>query len=362
MTLYFPIAVFLFMGVLLGSLRYKTDDCKTYQLYKPKEGFVTAERLYFIFFLLLFAFLAAMRSADVGNDTKPYINFFNYICRYGVDNDFYFEKGFQLFCLCVSKISSDPHYFLMISSIFCYGLLGIYSVLYSSNLYITICLIFCFCFSPMVNILRQDIAMVICLFAYQAFKRNNVVVFSTLVLLAMQFHTTALCMFSLLIIKFMPLRFSRVMILSTIFILVSCLTNMSGMFANLFSMYDSYFEGDRVGSGWLGTSVGLFKAVFMYYIVSNNISVDSKMDRVMYSSFWALIIFSALGFQMNLFNRCGLYFLFITVAELPNAIILVKGNKNFYSILFFCAAMLVYFFLCLILRPEWNALVPYKMW
>ena len=361
MTLYFSIAFFLFIGMFIGSLRYKTGNENVYQLCQRDPSFLSPDRLFFLFFLSILAFLTAMRSAEIGNDTIVYIDQFLRICKYGVNQDFYFEKGYQFFCLCVSKISTDPHHFLMIVALFCYGMLGFYSLKYSSNLLITICLIFCFCFSPLTNILRQDMAMVICLFAYQALKKNNIKAFFLLVLLAFQFHSTALCMLTLPILRFLPSKFLYVLIIGLLFVLLSCLVNMSGLIAS-WGVYDSYFEGDRVGSGWLGTSFGMLRAFFMYYIVSRGLEITLKKNYVIYSNFWEIIDFSALGFQMNLFNRCALYFLFIAVVELPNALELVKGEKNFYRIFFFSLVMLLYFFLILFLRPEWNSLTPYRFW
>jgi hypothetical protein len=249
-----------------------------------------------------------MRSVNIGNDTETYVKFFNYFCKYGAAHNFFSERGYVLFCLCVARFTADPHHFLIITSLLFYGLIALYSFRNSSNLYITICLIFCFCFAPLTNILRQDFAMVICLFAYQALTKNKKVIFALLVLLASQFHMTALCMFSLPIFKYLPSKKTNVLLTGLILILVSCLGNMSSLFAQVFTMYESYFEGNRVGTGWLGTSFGVIRAYLIYFIVADEMKIFFKKNSILYSNFWALIIFSSLGFQMNLFNRCALFF------------------------------------------------------
>lgn len=362
MLLYITISFLLFWGMFWGCQSYKNDNPSANSTCAPKNEFISIERMFFFLFLLLFTFLTAMRSANIGNDTQNYVTTYRYICKYGLNSEVPFEIGYQLFCVLVSKISTDPHVFLIITALFCYGMVGVYSLLYSSNLYITICLIFCFCFSPFTNILRQDMAMVICLFAYQALKRDRTFLFCFIVLLAMQFHGTAICMYALLLKRFFPQKFTTVLIISSVLILLSCLGMVSDVFIGM-TKYDSYFLGDRVGSGWLGTALGVFKALFIYFIIAND-GIDrlKNNDKTLYGIFFLLVAFSALGFQMNMFNRCALYFSIISITEIPNTLKVINGNKAYYGVISFCLISLVNFIIVLIFRPEWNSLTPYRMW
>lgn len=361
MALYLIIAFFLIAFSILGCFRYKTEGHLNIRLCHSNRSFLSFERLVFVLFLMLFAFLTAMRAREIGNDTQTYVYCFEQVCKHGLNAGLYFENGYNLFVYGISRLTNNPHIFLIITSMFCYGMLGLYTLRYSSNLYISACLIFCFCFSPFTNVIRQDIAMVICLFAYQLVKSNRIVFFVVLVIVAAQFHTTAYCLFFLLLKNFLPTKNSLILIISFFLILLSCAGNMSDLLVGVFSKYDAYFDSNRVGSGWLGTAFSVLRAYFMVYIVQTAMN-GIKKNRSANAVFLGVLFFSALGFQMNLINRCALYFLMLSVVELPNALSVVQGNRSFYNILFFCVSMIIYFLAVLMIRPEWNCLIPYRMW
>lgn len=314
----------------------------------------------FVVILLVLWFLTAFRDESIGNDSKTYIGYYEEIAKYGINTGYAIEVGYQIYCLLLSKISTNPYFLFIVTATICYGLFGIYIYKYSSNILYSLILLFCVAFSSFTNILRQSIAMVITLFAYEKIKRDKVLIPLLLILFASCFHESALIMLLLFFKKFIPKKPAVVLTISIVLALLSMTGVVNGILIKILPSYSGYFDTERAGSGWLGIFYYCLRAVVFYFIIYKAYSNKVNDNGLTIANSVIFLMMLCFGFSINLFSRVSEYFLLPMVVELPNVFTNGKiKNKK----LLMCAVaivMLAYFLVVLILKPEWNNLVPYK--
>ena len=362
MALYICIAIFLIAGLLLEftAKRKKATVTKENSRVKKENKHTGYQVLFFLVVIFVLWFLTAFRAANIGNDTISYIGYFRSIATFGVNSKFVIEMGYQYFCLLVSKISLNPYFFLGVVATICYLGTGIYIYKYSDNIVFSTVLLFPIAFSLFTNILRQAIAMVICLYAYQAIKKKKIVPAILLIVFASFFHTSALLMLVLLFHKFIPKFPLWVVPITGIFIALSLSGVMDKIFAVLMGSYGGYYENEGMTDGWLGITYYCLRALVFYFLVFLSYENNKKENSLVLSLFSMLLFTVSFGFSLNLFNRATNYFMLIAIVELPNAIQRgsIKRKKIFMFLVGFI--MVLYSLVTIIARPEWNHLYPYQ--
>ena len=316
-------------------------------------------RILVLAILFLLWFLTAFRSADIGNDTQTYIDLFYRIQRDGISDSLRLEHGYQALCVVIGWFTDDAQWLLIICATICYGGLGIYIFKYSKNELISIAIAFCICFSIFTSMLRQNIAMVICLFAYQLIKNRKNIVALLLIILACTFHKSAAIMVLIVFHKFLRLKLPVVVILS----IILALLGMSGLVNGLVEMfaveYSHYFNGKYAHSGWLAVSVDVFRALVFYLFVYKVYGNNRKENSVVLANFALVLLICCLGYTVNLFTRAAEYFMLPAIVEIPNAFATKKIKDGKLWLAVTVIIMLLYFIVTLVLRPEWNNLYPY---
>ena len=212
------------------------------------------------------------------------------------------------------------------------------------------------------NILRQAIAMVICLYGYQALRNKKYIWFVLFVLFASTFHTSALVVFVLFFNRLLPKNIYVIFLVAIFLIFLSATNIISNLLRRVLTEYDSYFDGQYANSGWLAVTYSLLRASVFVIIVFSSYRGELGSNRLILTNFAMLLFMSCLGYSVNLFTRASEYFLMISIVELPNAVMRfsVKRRKLLTFITGF--VMLTYFFVTIIFRPEWNHLYPYEFW
>ena len=362
MALYISIAIFLIAGMLLEFTAKRKEATITEENSRlKKENKHTFYQLaFFLIVIFVLWFLTAFRSVRIGNDTYNYFWYFQLFGERGIDPNSRLEIGYQILNVLVAKISHNPYFFLGVVATICYVGTGIYIYKYSDNIVFSTILLFPIAFSVYTNILRQAIAMVICLFAYQAIKKKKYWLAILLILLASSFHTSALIMLALLFHRIIPKRPLVVIPLTAIFIALSLSGAMDNILAILMGSYGGYYELDRITDGWLGIAYYCIRALVFYGIAFLSYEKKVKENSLVLSLFTMILITVSFGFSLNLFSRATNYFLLIAMVELPNA--LHRGGLKHKKILMFLLGfiMVLYFLVTLIIRPEWNNLYPYQ--
>lgn len=311
-------------------------------------------------FLILWL-LTAFRSRAIGKDVENYLVYFKWFSNGPIDHP-KVEIGYQLLNYLIWQISSDEHVFLIIMATIMYCWIGVYIYKFSKNPAVVLCLFFSCFFSVYTSILRQGMAMVIALYGYQLLKNKKRILAALVFLLATSFHTTAFLCF-LLFLNFDILKKQWFVLGITAACVIASLSGVMKSAVNLvFPKYTHYFAGQYAGSGWLAISVFLFTYIVFYLLVSKSLDEDNKSDNVIATNFTLLLLLTAFGYAVNLFERAGEYFLLIGITELPN--VLYRGKiKHFrFWLLMIGTFYLILFVLILIYRPGWNHLYPYEFW
>ena len=365
MILYVSITIWMFVLMLIGL---RSDSQIVANLWPdkptngiPKTNLKICNYLAFIT-LLIFWFLTAFRSESIGNDTNRYIYYFKIFSSGGIDRSRSFELGYQYLNVLIGKLTTDPHLFLIIIASIMYIGTGVYLFKYSKNIMLSLCLFYCVFFSVYTSMLRQGIAMVIVVYAYELLKEKKRIIAALLIILATLFHTSAIVCF-LLFLNTPLLKKRWVVLLITA---ICGILSISGAFSTVISMvvprYSHYLMSRYASTGWLAVSYDVIRNLIWYWLGSKAVDTSDQDNQLAVTDLTFLLIFAALGYFVNLFTRAGEYFLIIAITELPN-LLYTKSFKHHRIWMFgICTVMLIMFILTLLYRPGWNHLYPYELW
>ncbi len=351
--------------VLLLALYVATTDCGENINLRRKQKYVFSRTFYkwtFVALLFLFWFLTAFRDSTIGNDTSVYLFYYKQIATQGIDETLSMELGYQYFCLLLSNISSNPQLLLIVCSTVCYVLCGIYIYKYSSNILYSTILLFCMAFPFFASGLRQAIAMVIVLAAYEMIKKQKKMLPVLLIFLAASFHISAMLALLWFGHKFVPKKPVVIIVSAMLVAVLSATGILNTLLTAILQEYQGYFESENAGSGWLGISYYCLRALVFYLFLFIAYKDTIKKNSLPVFNSILLLITVCLGFSVNLFSRASLYYLLVVAIDIPNAFNSGKiKNRNFWMAVM-GVIMLAYFIVTLIIRPEWNNLYPYHFY
>lgn len=364
MLLYVGMTFWVFILLIIG-IRPDSKEVAENWPYPPKSYVARSNKriisamttLTFLFFW----FLTAFRSAQIGNDTNTYLYYFDLFSQ-GVDVSTRFEIGYQYLNFIIGKITTDHHSFIIIiASLMYFGVVW-YIYRFSKNIPLSLCLFYCYFFSIFMSIFRQGIAMIIVMYGYHYLKQEKKHLAFVLFLLAITFHSTAIVCFLLFFST--NLCFKKRFVLGGV-IVCSLLGGGNVIFSiveRLFPMYIHYFSSRYASSGWLAVTYSVITYLIWYFLIVKSLNENEKKDRLVALNFALMVLFSALGYTVNLSTRISQYFLLISLIEIPN--ILYRGHIKHYRLCLFilCTILLINFIVVLIYRPEWNYLYPYEFW
>lgn len=364
MVLYFGLSIWVFLILLMGL---RPDSIAAAESWpgQPESSSARFNKIIVsIFVLVTFAllwFLTGFRSSAIGNDTRNYLWYFDHFSK-GYDTTSRLEPGYQYFNYFLGKIVHDRHSFLIVMATVMYGGIGVYLFKYSKNPAVSLCLFFSFFFSVYTNIFRQGIAMMIALYGYQLLKNGKKLPAVVLFLLATSFHTSALVCFLLFLDLKILEKWWFVLTLTLVCAVVSFSGILRAVVEAIVPRYTHYFEGQYASSGWLAITYYLVSDFVLYALVNKSLIPGYKPDKVVAANFTFLLILTAFGYAVNLFERAGEYFMLIAVMEFPN--IIYRGKVKHFRMWTFAIStvMIIVFILILIYRPGWNHLYPYEFW
>lgn len=380
MLIYILLVLFLIVTAVIFLLNHKT---------KSKFLFVACA------FISLFL-ISALRSPQIGADTKGYITLFNTLKTFDIpdilNTELYFEKGYLIFNYFIHYFSSDSRLLLLISSfiiIFSIARL-IYknsvSVFLSFYLFITMAY-----FYSSMNILRQYIAVAILTWSYDLVKQRKPLLFLASVVLASSFHNTAIVF---LIVYFFPLiKFSfkkvfMVISLALIFSLfigpaMEIITKSVPQYAD----YLSYLDSNKVASFFnalvliVVLLLGLIikyrernesKNVFLKtYLLNNQVEqkgtskekdiTKQEDETLLFYIILAATTISIMSFKMSILARVAEYFAFYSILYIPLLIQKIK-NPHIKNMIFLSVVLFAFLYngTIFLFRPEWYQVTPYK--
>lgn len=352
MIIYF-VLIFLISLIYIFSKRYKNGD----------------KVFLFISFLLL-TFVSGLRNRCIGVDTNMYVYFFEHLNTIGFNDlmNLRYEYGFSLFSKIISLLTDNYHiYLLIVSSIINASVLNFISKNSKNKGLSVILFILCNFYFSYMNIMRQALALSIILFSFEALKKKKKLLFAFLILLASQFHFSAIiCLIFIFLnkIKLTKKHLPIILLTSIIFFIYGNL--IFNYFCSLSPRLASYIGTDYSNNNYFGAlfeSMIIFSQYIFGLIVTkkNNYIKKENNDMFIAGGIVVATIISVLTMKATIFNRILHYFSIITIVWTPNSIenIVNKKNKTYITVIIILA-FLLYFTMIEIYRPEWYGVVPYK--
>ncbi len=360
MVLYLCIASVLFISLFVSITDCRSND----ELMAQRNGCLNKSTYNFLFICLIFTFwfLTAFRGSRIGNDTIHYLHYYEQIAKSGVDTALHIELGYQYLCLFLSKFNPDPSFILIVSSTICYGVCGIYIYKRSNNILYSAILLFCVAFSFFASGIRQAIAMAIVVVAYSKIKDGKKVFPIILIILASFIHTSALIAFLWFAHKFISKKPMIVIPTAIVVSILAAIGSLNSVLMNILEKYQTYFETESAGAGWLGIAYYALRAMVIYLFIYKFSEESENTHSLATCNAILLLITVCLGFSLSLFSRASLYFLLLAVVDVPNCFNSGKVKDRDLWMILAGTVMISYFILTLIVRPEWNNLYPYEFY
>ncbi|MFC2440216.1 MAG: EpsG family protein [Segatella maculosa] len=332
-------------------------------------------------FCLLFGFFG-FRDITVLNDTPHYYGTYYHLSQYnsylhssvfGFSPALKFEWGYQvLMHILIKYVSRNPYTIILFSSfIFTWG--NIWMITRFTDKVALSAFILCISgvWLDQFSLIRQTIALLFFYKAYFLLKKDRWGLYVLLILLGTLFHTSALTLLILPLLKCMKTSKQNVAIVLSITVLIACsiyyLLGLLGFAEHLYlkiSMQRQTAPIAAILNSLL--MISLISAIFFYYHQNK-----TKMNR---TDFW-LCIFSICVcivtlvflplFRINVYTWPILYMILLTclVDEKPN-IVLTPRKRAFRnsSIALLSAVLLVRITVIITVKEEWYHVLPYSFY
>ena len=294
-------------------------------------------------FMLIYLFLLACRGLLCGIDTQQYSRLFQ---QYSSSDflsffkDYDREIGYKILNKLIGVVFNDFQALLIITSIVCVIPLWYFYKKESDIPPLTIALFLTF--SPFVMYfsgIRQSIAMSIGVFVWYAAKNKKLILSIFLILLAMQFHTSAFILFAIY-----PLYHLRItkkwlwFVIPGVFILYAFKTPIFNLLMQF--LWDEYKTTPETGAFMIFLLLILF-ATYSYVMVNES---DLDQDTVALRNILLLsVVIQIFAMLHPLSMRMNYYFLIFIPILIPK--IATKCKKEFYLIgKISVVVMICYFF------------------
>lgn len=278
--------------------------------------------------------LASIRHESMGADTMSYM--LDFISLNNItDPTEEYEKGFQYFKLFVASFTDNPTLYLMVNSLIFISSVFIFLHRYSKEAFLSIILFvsmgyYQFSFSG----LRQSLAMAILLYTYKFIKDKNLFYFLIFVLIASQFHNSALIFLIAYPVAHWKINFRHFGIMLSLFGLISffgiylieILINLlkidflSGRFK---AYYDPAFQSQLSLAGF----AILFLIWSFCYVIYIKYDAHEQL-KILLNIVFVGLLFQFMTPLLAEFFRLSMYFSIFTIALLPNSILLIRSAFN----------------------------------
>lgn len=319
----------------------------------------TRKKFLIICGIFLFLFMA-LRSKYLGStDTLNYFNMMKRAIPCSSFKEYYdadgVEAGFQLFTYFLSRILRFPQTIIIVSSAI-YTISICYTVyrnsddpVFSMTMYITLGLMV-FHLQGM----RQSIAMSICLFAYEFAKKRKLIPFILLVLLAMQFHRTAIVFIVVYFLTKLKYNYKSVSVFALASVFIFYFSDNIVSIANV--VFDSNYENRVDSGGFIATAIYILIICFAF-LFNCKLKNESAQSSILYVTILGGICYLLRYFGALAAERISFYFMFGQLILLPNTLACLKSRER-------AAVKLIVYFLMIALfayRLRGSDFIPYRL-
>ncbi|MGL4570197.1 MAG: EpsG family protein [Clostridium sp.] len=315
--------------------------------YIPKK-----HNLFKILFLLVSFFILFIFSAKrygIGTDYKLYHDMYYEIANIGnlkqaIISFNYVEPGWVIFNYIVKNIFDNVNYIFSISSFVTIGLvyLFLYKVKDKVNMGLGVFLFITLYYNQSYNLIRQFLAMSICLFGYKYIERRNLKKFIITIIIACCFHFSAIIFLPiyLLVDKLDKIKFIRFYLFATLFLgmifynkILYFVIKITGL--TKYSVY--YTNGVNVSFADI-----VLKFTIVFFIVIN-LKKLKKEDVFIYklsTVYFIGVILSFTSFFAPFIGRISYYFEMSLILIIPRIIKLYSKEEK--PIIYYCITIFFY--------------------
>lgn len=331
------------------------------------------KKIWLVVFFSILTIVSALRSYKVGVDSIQYNEAFNIISNldFNQTNILRYETGFFYLVKLISLISENAQILFIITSLIIIPSIGLFIYRYSKNVVFSslLYILFNIYFFHLTG-MRQSLALVLILYAYNYAIKGKNIRFIILVILSTFFHSSAIIFIFYPIIK--RFTYKRSTYISYIVISILSFIFLKSLFINITQILGKY--GGYIDSKDFGVS-NYFGALFQYLLTlsvytfchfkykknSNNKCTDEdEKIKSMLQLLGLDAICQIMAMKMNIIGRMHHYFWIYSIILIPNIISLEKKAKNrLLMYIFILVLAIIYWLTIAIYRPEWNGAIPY---
>ena len=316
-------------------------------------------------------FLAMFRGISVGNDTYDYATYFYRIARqsdiFSYIRSARFEPGYILLNWTLSKFFKNHQIILITSSVFSFYSVGRFFLKHSKHPAISVYLFFTLMsFDFFLCAIRQELAIAVLLFAYDALLDYRALRYMLLVLLAAMFHYSALIFIPVYFLMAIRQRQKfYIVLLATTFITMVGFQQILSWILSFFTNYESYSDSSYFQSG-VKLSLILYLVVYLYILLTGEwvgMRNPSGMlhDEMEYRLVVLLPVLCMISFNAPIFTRFLRYFQMFIYLYFPNALYKKDSQNQFLLLVTTMILSAAYALLIHIFRtPTWFTSYPYS--
>lgn len=386
MTIY----VLMMLGILFAGL-FRDKSANPIAAHQGGVNMpIVKRRSYYAIFILFFLWIfLAFRGPEIGSDTPTYVDMFdkmrawvesnrgNILSQLFVkDEELRYETGYMVLNRIVAIFTDEHQWLFVIVATFCLYVCYRFILDESKEIMISLFLFVSLRFYYfLMSGLRQAIAIYICVIAYKFIKNRQLILFILAVLLAMQFHVTAVVFFVAYPISYFKFNVQNIIWMSMAGVVVFLSFNkiLGAVLGALPEYYEHYtsterFEANKVGNIMVAAIqvVFLLVSVFSKYGMERderNVGfVSREFDEASFMKFMMLIsiVLSIVSLRATTLDRLFYYFWIFAIVCIPNMLQGIERDSdrmtlNIGTVVF----TFIYNVTLLYFRPEWNNITPY---
>ncbi len=309
--------------------------CLGFIEYNRKLSYQAKNREFFLISASVIAVFSGLRGITVGDDTKNYSYWFEYLSDFSWDellheNSIDIEIGYKLYSYSLSRIIDNPRIVIFVSSVLIVFSLFFFLYKYSENLFVSVVLFLGLNhFFTSINTYRTYLALAIVIWAYDSLLKKKYIRAILFVIVGFFFHRMSIVVSGVIILAYF-LRNKRRNVIIALVLEVAAVPFIPfaiNVFTSFFPKYLYYLQ-DSFSNASIGKLNLLLFAlemlVFVYWFVRKNLDSPEMNMR--------MIILSACSILRIAGNIIPLGFRFVQVLNIIMLLIvpqiISKENKN----------------------------------
>lgn len=326
-----------------------------------------ARKIFKYITILIPSIIAGIR-IDVGTDYNLYNRAFYDIAN-GISNRYEdFEIGYKVINNIIYKLGLNFHWVLFVMNFF--TILFIYKALNNEKKYIKVSfgmMMYMFLYyQTSLNLIRQSLAISICIYAITCIYTNNIKKFVFLIILASSFHKSALICFTILLIKYIFESYKKRLFKLTTFITLILLVFNKEIIAKvvLIIFNSNYYAGYFLRQTETGGSLAAYIVKIIPFIIIYFIFIQSKNKSKNFNLYANLMLSGyILGilriFSVTQVQRIAFYFTYLNIILTPY--VLRKAcDKNYRIIKILIIIFIIFTWYFEFFVKGYSETVPYK--